>query len=149
MNPLLVSLAVAYAALCVWLGVRIVNRRERWAKWTLAGVIAVPSLYVGSFGPACWLASYADEESPHLVTVYQPLLRVMAWERTQALRDQQEKGQAACYSSLWLRRGALAWYCRVGAKERFCWNYLVAHEHSPGKPGIIQSEHWVWCSTDR
>jgi hypothetical protein len=26
---------VAFAAFCMWLAVRIVNRRERWAKWTL------------------------------------------------------------------------------------------------------------------
>jgi hypothetical protein len=38
--------------------VRIVNRRERWAKWTLLGaVVGAPVLYVLSFGPACWLFS--------------------------------------------------------------------------------------------
>ena len=29
---------VTFAAFCVWLTVRIISRRERWAKWTLAGV---------------------------------------------------------------------------------------------------------------
>ena len=48
---------VAFAAFCVWLGVRIVNRRERWAKWALAATVVVPMLYVASFGPACWLVS--------------------------------------------------------------------------------------------
>jgi hypothetical protein len=53
----LVVLGVSYAALCIWLTVRIVNRRERWAKWTLAGtVIGVPALYLLSFGPACWIS---------------------------------------------------------------------------------------------
>src|SRR4029078_8555720 len=47
------SAVVACAAFVVLLVVRIVNRRERWAKWTLAGVIGVPVLYVLSFGPAC------------------------------------------------------------------------------------------------
>ena len=47
--------ALAVAAFCVWLGVRVVNRRERWAKWTLATVIGMPVLYVASFGPACWI----------------------------------------------------------------------------------------------
>ena len=54
MTILLSTLGVAFAAFCVWLGVRIFNRRERWAKWTLAVVIGVPLLYVASFGPACW-----------------------------------------------------------------------------------------------
>ena len=55
MTILFASLGVAFAGFCVWLGVRIVNRRERWAKWTLAAVIVgLPVLYVLSFGPACW-----------------------------------------------------------------------------------------------
>lgn len=59
---LLSSLAVAFAALCVWLTVRIVNRRERWAKWMLAAVTGLPVLYVASFGPACWIASHSSTE---------------------------------------------------------------------------------------
>lgn len=43
----LATLAVAFAALCVWLIVRVVNRQGRWAKWTLAAVIGLPAL----FGP--------------------------------------------------------------------------------------------------
>jgi drug/metabolite transporter (DMT)-like permease len=48
------ALAVAFAASCVWLAVRIINRRERWAKRTLAAMVGVPILYVASFGPICW-----------------------------------------------------------------------------------------------
>jgi hypothetical protein len=56
--------AVVFAALCVWLTVRIVNRKERWAKWTLAATLAAPVLYVASFGPACWIYSRTwDSES--------------------------------------------------------------------------------------
>ncbi len=60
----LVVLGVS-AALCIWLTVRIVNRRERWAKWTLAGtVIGVPALYLLSFGPVCWITvRFVDFES--------------------------------------------------------------------------------------
>jgi hypothetical protein len=43
---------LAFAAFCVWLIVRVVNRRERWAKWTLAVVIGLPVVYLASFGPA-------------------------------------------------------------------------------------------------
>jgi hypothetical protein len=54
MTILLPALGVAFAAFCVWLTVRIINRRGRWAKWTLAGVAGLPMIYVLSFGPACW-----------------------------------------------------------------------------------------------
>lgn len=54
MTLALLIFGVAFAAFCVWLGVRIVNRRERWAEWTLAAVVGLPVLYVASFGPACW-----------------------------------------------------------------------------------------------
>jgi hypothetical protein len=52
---ILVALSLALAAFCVWLLVRIVNRRERWAKRTAVGGIAsLPLFYLLSFGPACW-----------------------------------------------------------------------------------------------
>jgi hypothetical protein len=54
MSIVLPALAVAFAAFCVWLGVRIVNRKERWAKWTLAAALVL--VYPLSFGPACWLS---------------------------------------------------------------------------------------------
>jgi hypothetical protein len=49
-------LGAAYAATWVWLGVRLVNRRERWAKWTAAALAAAPVLYVLSSGPMTILA---------------------------------------------------------------------------------------------
>jgi hypothetical protein len=57
MEILFLALAVAYAASAIWLTVRIVNRRERWAKRTALAVACLPLLYVLSFGPACWLAA--------------------------------------------------------------------------------------------
>lgn len=56
MEILLPPLLVACGAFCVWLAVRIINRREHWAKWTLAAVVSLPVLYIASFGPACWLS---------------------------------------------------------------------------------------------
>jgi len=48
MDVLLPALIVGFAACCLWLGVRIVNRRERWAKWTavaMALVLCYPGAY--------------------------------------------------------------------------------------------------------
>lgn len=56
-------LVVAFAAFCIWLGVRIVNRHERWAKWAFATVKSVPILYVLSVGPANWLIVNAHVEA--------------------------------------------------------------------------------------
>jgi hypothetical protein len=61
---LLLLLAVSYAASLIWLTVRIINRKERWAKRTLAVVVLLPGLYVTSFGPACWWLSGPIEEGP-------------------------------------------------------------------------------------
>jgi len=56
MSIILPALAVGFAAFSVWLTVRIVNRRERWAKVT-AVALAIALLYPASFGPACWLTA--------------------------------------------------------------------------------------------
>lgn len=57
MATALLIVGFAFAAFCVWLTVRIINRRERWAKWTLTVVVVVPTLYSLSFGPAYWACS--------------------------------------------------------------------------------------------
>jgi len=51
MSILLPTLAVTFAAFCVWLTVRIVGRRERWAKWTLGSIAVVLVLYPLSLPP--------------------------------------------------------------------------------------------------
>src|SRR5579863_3459563 len=65
-------IGAAFPALCLWLGIRIINRRERWAKWTLAIVLGVPALYLASFGPACWWFS----GKPH-----EPIADEFVWDR--------------------------------------------------------------------
>jgi hypothetical protein len=40
---------VAFTAFCVWLVVRIVNRRERWAKWTAAALMVLVVSYPLSY----------------------------------------------------------------------------------------------------
>jgi hypothetical protein len=55
MTILLPTLAVVFAAVCVWLTVRLIARRERWAMGTLAALVGVPVLYIESVGPPCWI----------------------------------------------------------------------------------------------
>jgi hypothetical protein len=64
---------LAFAAFCVWLTVRIVNRRERWAKWTLSGLISAAIAYPVSFGPACWTTSRLNLPGNWLVVAYRPM----------------------------------------------------------------------------
>jgi hypothetical protein len=68
---------IAYAALCVWLTVRIVNRRERWAKW-MAVVVVVAALYVLGFGPACWAVGRGSWKAEHAAVLFRPLA-VLTW----------------------------------------------------------------------
>ena len=67
-------LAVAFAAVCVWLTVRVVNRRERWAKWMLATAVGIPVLYIATFGPLCWLVSTYESPGPdYFRQFYRPI----------------------------------------------------------------------------
>ena len=46
MTSVLPALAVAFAASCLWLTVRIVNRGESWTKWTLLAFIVYAAYFV-------------------------------------------------------------------------------------------------------
>jgi hypothetical protein len=98
MSDALLVLAVAFSAACVWLTVRIVNRRERWAKCTLAAVVGVPVLYVASFGPAFWLSGRRYIEPAYVGWLYQPILRLYV-----------QPGRL---------RNAIRWYALLGAQYR-------------------------------
>jgi hypothetical protein len=96
-------LGVAFAAFVVWLAVRIINRRERWAKWTLAAVVLLPVLYVASFGPACWIASRMNADAILLSAIYSPLV------------------DTYCYTDDELLCGAFEWYSTIGAADGWRW----------------------------
>ncbi len=49
-------IGAGYAAIWIWLGVRLFNRRERWLKWTSAALVLTPVLYVLSSGPLTMVA---------------------------------------------------------------------------------------------
>jgi hypothetical protein len=70
-------LGMAIAALCVWLTVRIINRRERWSKRTLAAVVGVPMLYIMSFGPACWFGQRRMLSARTVYLGYRPVVAAM------------------------------------------------------------------------
>jgi hypothetical protein len=105
---------VAFACFCVWLTVRIVNRRERWAKWTLAMVVGLPVLYVASFGPACWFTSRTHIGIVNLPTVYRPILSAMSESRNAAR--------------------VVRWYSGAGAKAG--WNWIDISDSA--------GPHWMW-----
>ncbi len=72
---LFITVTLSFTAICVWLVVRIVNRRERWAKWTLAIYIGLPLLYIVGFGPACWISSRANMGASFVTAVYGPVVK--------------------------------------------------------------------------
>jgi len=103
-------LAVAFAAFSVWLTVRIVNRRERWAKWTLVGaIVGVPLLYILSFGPACWwftIPSSQSGDDPFGVPLPAVQARQMYWPI----------GWVAVHGPISIER-LLAWYAKLAGHE--------------------------------
>lgn len=68
-------LAVAFVAVCVWVVVRTVNRRDRWGRRTAIG-LAVVIAYTLLWGPACWIwhgTSAPDWLKMSLDVIYYPM----------------------------------------------------------------------------
>jgi len=72
----LIVSGVAFAAVVVWLTIRIINRRERWAIWATVGLFAL-AMYPVSFGPVCWITSRANVGAWAVPTVYRPIVCAM------------------------------------------------------------------------
>jgi hypothetical protein len=96
MAIVLSAVGASVAAFVVWLTVRIVNRRERWAKRTMAAIVGLPLMYVLRFGPACWINARMEVGTGLIWVVYQPLFRTMLHDGPrviqQALRSFGELG---------------------------------------------------------
>src|SRR5260370_1286604 len=87
-------LGTTFGAVAVWLAVRIVNRRERWAKWTAVALAAVLVSYSLSFGPACWISSRTSVGASRLPVIYRPMMWVISRDRrfARALNQYAELG---------------------------------------------------------
>ncbi|HEY3965394.1 MAG TPA: hypothetical protein VGM05_12635 [Planctomycetaceae bacterium] len=109
MTILIPGLAFVFAAICMWLAVRIVNCRERWAKRTLAATVGLPILYVLSFGPACWLTA-----KPNDVDVDRPALIMTAYWPIGYFRSNTYSGITLDYLDWWaclgIAPGHTAWF---------------------------------------
>jgi hypothetical protein len=99
----LAAFGFALAAFCVWLAVRIVNRRERWAKWTAVGLTVALLAYPLSAGPAVWLFVHVLPKSslPTINALYAPM--TYAIPRSQATND-----VAIWYYGLWVNMDEVA-----------------------------------------
>jgi|SRR5579863_2854272 len=101
---------VAFAAFCVWLTVRVVNRREQWARLTLVVALGVSVVYVLGFGPACWISSHTLDRGDRIGAravnlIYQPILS-LAWSGPSIVQ------------------GPVIWYMRLCSSDRWAIGYL-------------------------
>lgn len=100
LTTLLGTAIVAFSGFCVWLSIRIVNRREKWAKQTAFGAFAVLLAYPLSIGPACWMAGPSGQYSfPSLSHIYWPLGHLAS--STDIVRVPLSK-----YAGLWVQPGS-------------------------------------------
>jgi hypothetical protein len=97
MEMVLPVLAVASGSVFVWLTVRVVNQRERWAKWTAVALVAAVVGYPLSFGPACRLIEegYLPINSPW-ICIYCPLTRLASSTKPSFAKDTLCRWASAC-----------------------------------------------------
>jgi hypothetical protein len=141
MSIVLPAIGVAFAAFCVWLAVRIINRRERWAKWTAVGlVMAIVVVYPLSIGPACWIV--AKPRAPflgsgpnsypecHVWIGYWPIGWFAHTGKKRPIRTDKNKKRSkgfdplVWYASLWLPHGSLVTIPASSDGRRFL---MIAH----------------------
>jgi hypothetical protein len=140
---LLPALAIAFAAFCVWLGVRVYNRRERWAKWTLGvTVLGLPVVYVLSFGPACSLITDCDGSAAVevLPAVYYPIL----WLDRNSRDEGSGRFAASCawYAGLFRTDKAHPWLL---SNDQTLWYVPVPSERLVPRPVRVPPDFFLRC----
>jgi hypothetical protein len=151
-------MVIGWGAMIIWLIVRFVNRRERWARRILSAAIGLPIVYVVSLGPACWVTSRLGGYRA-VAWVYSPLLSTF--------HGQDPKTQSPYFHMLGSMRGGqffvypesgLCWYASLWAAPKWRWRYVVdVHRESfETSPGHIQVHVeytiegiWEWYDTSR
>jgi len=73
----LATLSLMLAAFAVWLGVRLVNRRQSWAKRTAMVLFAVLIGYPLSIRPACWLVQMEVVHLNSVAHAYCPVILLL------------------------------------------------------------------------
>jgi hypothetical protein len=73
MTILFTVLGLSFGAFVLWLTVRIVNRRERWAKRVAMALVVAAVAYPLSLGPAAWLFERGLLSASVMTSVFNPL----------------------------------------------------------------------------
>ncbi len=94
---------VAFAAFCVWLTVRVVNRREKWAKRTAVVLTVLMTLaYPLSVGPGQWLAEQWGIPLNVVKAFYAPLEFIVVY-----ITPESVNAPYRAYNSWWTMDGPL------------------------------------------
>jgi hypothetical protein len=69
------ALGAALATFCIWLTVRVINRKERWATRAIILLAGMPLTYALSLPPAAWLVNKRAIPLRSAAIFYNPILR--------------------------------------------------------------------------
>lgn len=108
------------------------HKKPGWVLRLFVVVLALPVLYVGSFGPACWATSRTGIGATQLARLYWPIV----WQFHDPLVE--EEGTPL--------EDALKWYANLGAAQGWCWTWeLGVRLDAIGRIVKVGIGDWEWC----
>jgi hypothetical protein len=96
------AVGATVAAFCLWLTVRIVNRRERWAKRTAIALVVAALAYPLSVGPVFRLSYWIDPSQEASWTVVAVSWYCVPFALVVETGPDIVRGLATKYLDLWL-----------------------------------------------
>jgi hypothetical protein len=130
------------------------RKKPGWAFWAAVVLVALPVLYVLSFGPACWISSRLGHGGGLLPTIYRPLVATM-----RIGEEAKERQICAAYSWMVGRpervpvvpEGRLAWFASLGAPIgwhwRYCAIYTIRRVTTDDLRIRLGDEAWEWSNS--
>jgi hypothetical protein len=152
-----IAMPVAFVAFCVWLTVRIFNRRERWAIRTAVGLVVL-SAYPLSFGPACWLSSWTEWGDDVVSIVYQPIVswipvspKFLSFASTTLLTSRKSRSSiggrtievVGAIAEMRAPNVAISSFAKILSADGWNWVYVMEKRRSADGVDLLEGR-WEW-----
>ena len=103
-------------------------------------------VYLLSFGPACWIASWTGIGGRFLAHLYGPIIMTMAVTDHERGHHFARKQEGIFYVHM---HGRINGYAQICAADGWSWRYTAEYRRQHGNLERVSGKEWEWCDATK